>query len=192
MRRSQEAEPSAAFARRFFRVSAPGPSPSWDSSPGAATEAAPFAHSNASAAEQEIWGGIWRWLHGGQPGPQLEPALGSTTAMVETIRSSRREMDRIGAGYALGTDAAHGDAQAVAALCELMHGPPNARRAAMYGLASAGDVAVAALLDLLRAELSSDSGDQDRMVAAMLALGEADRTPLPESVELLGQVLSKW
>ena len=73
-----------------------------------------------------------------------------------------------------------------------MHGPPNARRAAMYGLASAGDVAVGALLDLIRAELSSDSGDQDRMVAAMLALGEADRAPLPESVELLGQVLSKW
>ena len=47
-------------------------------------------------------------------------------------------------------------------------------------------------IDLLRAELSSDSGDQDRMVAAMLALGEADRAPLPESVELLGQVLSKW
>ena len=31
--------------------------------------------------------------------------------MVSTIRSSPREMDRIGAGYALGTDAAHGDAQ---------------------------------------------------------------------------------
>ena len=52
--------------------------------------------------------------------------------------------DRIGAGYTVGNRAAiGGDTTAVLALIELLReGHDNARRAAMYGLAAAGDLAV--------------------------------------------------
>ena len=61
-------------------------------------------------------------------------------------------------------------------LLELMRAAPNPRRAAMYGLAAAGDAAVPGLIGLLRALLAAPDHDQvaqHTTVMAMMALGEA-------------------
>lgn len=176
----------AMFKLQFFRTSAPGPVPSWDHVP-SPTDASPFAHTGASQAQQEIWSAMWRWMRGSPTPASAEVTMTSgagSDAHVGTILSSSKELDRIGAGYALGNQAAAGDHASVASLIELLqNGHDNARRAAMYGLASSGDVAVAPLAslitNLIQASEPVDVATQNVIVSAMLALGEASITPTP-------------
>ena len=112
---------------------------------------------------------------------------GDNDAHVGTVLSSPKELERVGAGYALGNQAARGDDTAVVALMELLQtGSNNARRAAMYGLAASGDVAVPQLTSLITTliEVSEhdDVSSQNVIVSAVLALGEASITPTSEAM----------
>ncbi len=181
----------AMFKLQFFRTSAPGPTPSWDHAP-SPTDVAPFAHTGASQAQQEIWSAMWRWLRGSPMPTSAEVPLASGTARgnemhVSTVLSSPKELDRVGAGYALGNQAAGGDHTALAALLELLQtGHNNARRAAMYGLAASGDMAVPQLASLITSLISTSGqaniATQNVIVSAMLALGEASVTPTPAAM----------
>ena len=181
----------AMFKLQFFRTTAPGPTPSWDHVP-SSSDANPFAHTHASESQEEIWSAMWRWLRGSPMPTSAEVAMASgagrgNDAHVGTVLSSPKELDRVGAGYALGNQAARGDDTAVLALMELLQtGSNNARRAAMYGLAASGDVAVPHLTSLITSliEVSKhdDVGTQNVIVSAMLALGEASITPTSEAM----------
>ncbi len=181
----------AMFKLQFFRTSAPGPTPSWDHVP-SSTDVAPFAHTGASQAQQEIWSALWRWLRGSPMPTSAEVTLAPGTAHdidvhVSTVLSSPKELDRVGSGYALGNQAAGGDNTALAALMELLQtGHNNARRAAMYGLAASGDMAVPELASLITSLIEAsgqvDVATQNVIVSAMLALGEASVTPTPAAV----------
>ena len=72
---------------------------------------------------------------------------------------SRREIERIGAGYTLGAAAGAGCSDSLGALILLLGEAPSTRRAAMSGLAAAGDPAVPALMALLQ-ELHASSGGE--------------------------------
>jgi hypothetical protein len=176
----------AMFKLQFFRTSAPGPTPSWDhvASP---TDIAPFAHTGGSRAQQEIWSAMWRWLRGSPMPTPAELEDRSNDAHVSTILSSRKELDRVGAGYALGKQAAGGDHTALAALIELLQtAHDNGRRAAMYGLAASGDAAVPQLASVITSLIGGseqvDIHTQNVVVSAMLALGEASITPTPAAM----------
>jgi hypothetical protein len=114
---------------------------------------------------------------------------------VQMVRTSGKEVHRISAGYQLGTAAAAGDTEALAALATLLHDDKHrARRAAMYGIASAGDGAVETLLGTIRAvpAATNGGGSLNVAVAAVFALGEACVTPTIEAVAALGGVLAAW
>ena len=123
-----------------------------------------------------------------------------------TIQSSNKDIDRVGAAYALGSLAGtdvvpgsrpgndivssqHRQHDALKALDRLLDGQHNARRAAMYGLAAAGMSAV----DLLIKRISRpDDYPLSVVVAAVFALGEACTQPTTEVVAELGNLLVHW
>jgi hypothetical protein len=113
-----------------------------------------------------------------------------------TVQSSNREIDRVGAAYALGSLAGndivssrHRQQDALKALDRLLEGQNNARRAAMYGIASAGMSAV----DLLVERISRpDDYPLSVVVAAVFALGEACTQPTTKVVAELGNLLVHW
>ena len=186
----------AMFKLQFFRATCPGPAPSWNSA-ARPTEPDPFGYTGGSAAQRATWEAVWRWHLGGAPSPaaHLLPP-GSSAARIAkltaVVRQSDREVERIGSGYALGAAASAGDVAAVAALIGmLMNGLPATRRAAMYGLASAGQPAVSALMAAV-VEAAADPAKEHQAVAALLALGEASHAPTIETVAVMGSALSRW
>ena len=115
-------------------------------------------------------------------------------ALERMVQSSTRDIDRVGAGYALGLLAA-GDTprriqlDALDTLNRLIDGHNNARRSAMYGLACAGTSAV----DLLMQRIARpDDYPLCVVVAAVFALGEAGSQPTTEVVCTLGNLLVRW
>ena len=111
------------------------------------------------------------------------------------IRSSDKDIDRVGAGYALGALAAS-DASlcrrqdALEALNRLLDARQhNARRAAMYGFASAGMSGVPLLMKRIT---SPDEYPISVIVATVFALGEACSQPTTEVVTALGKLLAHW
>jgi hypothetical protein len=205
------------FKLQFMRVSAPVPgAPAWDSSPASAMDPAPFASvQDASAGQREIWAAMWRWLRGEAPPPPPvpRPLSGSSGGsahdlhhLTATMVGSRREIERIGAGYTLGAAAGGGCGGSLAALLTLLReGAPPTRRAAMYGLAAAGDPAVPPLVALLQglqaatpatttaAEWSTARAEhQHTVICALMALGEASRTARLEAVQAIGAIITAW
>ena len=110
------------------------------------------------------------------------------------IRSSDKDIDRVGAGYALGALAAS-DASpcrrqdALEALNRLLDDSHNARRAAMYGFASAGMSGVPLLMKRIT---RPDDYPLSVIVATVFALGEACSQPTTEVVAALGKLLGHW
>ena len=116
------------------------------------------------------------------------------TAWEHTVQSSRRDIDRVGAAYALGSLAAGGRSyslqqDALEALNRLLDGHDNARRAAMYGLASAGMSAVDLLINRIA---HPDDYSLSVVVAAVFAVGEACSQPTAEIISALGNLLANW
>ncbi len=116
------------------------------------------------------------------------------TTWEQTVQSSRRDIDRVGAGYALGSLAAGDVSQnrqqdALVALNRLLDGNHNARRAAMYGLASAGMSAIDILINRI---VRPDENPLSVVVAAVFAMGEACVQPTAEVVAALGNLLAHW
>ena len=94
------------------------------------------------------------------------------------------ELERIGAGYALGSRGAAGDHAMVAALIQLLQDGRNhnARRAAMYGLAAAGDNAVPALIRVIAHQLGEESA------AAAHSQNSTRARAIPTTMRLPGAV----
>ena len=91
-----------------------------------------------------------------------------------TVQSSNREIDRVGAAYALGSLAGndivssrHRQQDALKALDRLLEGQNNARRAAMYGIASAGMSAVDLLVERIRGWLEGPGAHYERILLAL-------------------------
>lgn len=90
---------------------------------------------------------------------------------------------------AAGDASLHSQQQALEALDRLLDGSHNARRAAMYGLASAGMPAV----DLMMERITRpDNYPLSVVVAAVFALGEACCLPTRQVVARLGDLLVEW
>ena len=196
----------AMFKLQFFRTTAPDPSsPSWDCREGQGVAVPrPFAASGASEAQQSIWEGVLRWLKGGAAatGPAVSQRQQLLVAASDaTLRSSTKDIERVGAAYQLGTIIAaaavgaaaasvhvHSREEALTALDRLLEDAGhNARRAAMYGLASAGPCAVELLMRRI-----VQPNPQYVVVAAVFALGEACTQPTAEIVAALGNLLNAW
>ena len=179
------------FKLQFYRVSMPN-GPSWDTTPD--YDPAPFAEFGGSSGDQERWGAIWRWMRGETP--IATPIMsGGVAAEAAVIIGSRRDVERVNAGYSLGNAAAAGSVEAVSTLLELMLAAPAARRAAMYGLGAAGDSAVPGLVSLLRhllAESPTTTSSQHTIVCCLMALGEATRTPSAEAVAVIADIIERW
>ena len=102
------------FKLQFYRVSMPN-GPSWDTTPD--YDPAPFADLGGSSGDQERWGAIWRWMRGETP--IATPIMsGGVAAQAAVIIGSRRDVERVNAGYSLGNAAAAGSVEAVSTLLE--------------------------------------------------------------------------
>lgn len=138
---------------------------------------------------QAIWASQWDWMNG------RDTTTRSTTLdSDDEVQALGRvlcgdemssESERVGSAYELGALAAAGSDSALSALVMGAVGEECSRRAAMYGLASAGDAAVPSLLQLLQHEA-------DNVVNhAAHALGEASRTPTLEVIDALEAALHR-
>ena len=134
---------------------------------------------------QAIWESQWDWLSGRDTTPHAATdgqvqALGSVLSAEGELTS---ESERVGSGYELASAAAAGSETALSFLMAGAVGEEHCRRAAMYGLASAGEAAVPSLLQLLHHE------DDNVANHAAHALGEASRHPTLEVIGALEEAM---
>ena len=175
-RRIPDHDQRSMFKLQFFRTSAPT-EPTWDHDPAAAE----FPTDVGEPEQHAVWKGVWNWMKGAPPEETPSAAASAETAkLVRTLEDKReRERSRVGAAYALGHSAAAGDEAALQALLRTVEQQEAEapRRASVYGLAAAGDVAVAGLTAALtRAVEAQGSASVGTVVPAVAhALGEASR-----------------
>lgn len=163
-------------------------SPSWDHS-GCST---PSFEEKLPPSMRPVAQSMWEWLAGSVP-PAESSHVNSTAAVL--AQSMQRlycvgesvEDERIGCVYSLGRRAWHGDKQALDCLLKaLATADPNARRASIYGLQAAGDIAVPGLLRALGA------ADRPQAIAqAAEALGEACRKPTLQVAKALADAMAR-
>ena len=174
------------FKFQFFRTSSPT-TPSWDHDP-AADEAGMFAVATdgtdgASTQEQQaVWRSVYGWMKGAPPTATNLATGAETEGLLRQLHSpeNQAERERVGAAYALGRCAADGDAIALTGLLEAVSqhdGAEESRRAAVYGLAAAGDAAVPGLVAALTGATAAHGPDVAGTIvpAVAHALGEAAR-----------------
>ena len=180
------------FKLQFFRTSAPT-TPTWAHDPR-------FQHEDAFAGgcmeQRAVWHSVWNWMKGNpatytsshsSDSVDITARAARTAQLIGTLQDARMEAERerVGAAYALGHAAAEGDACALKALLSAVSQleTESLRRAAVYGLAASGDVAVEGLVAELRAAtLAGTAGTGDQVAGSVVpaiahALGEAARRP---------------